>query len=68
MFRLLPRYFKFVGKNVAGYDRTETPLRRLVELGIDVQCTPMIWALVSKNLFTPENTLIVYTPAVPKTM
>ena len=31
----LARYFKFIGKNVAGYDKTETPLTKdLVDLGI----------------------------------
>lgn len=33
----LARYFRSIGKNVEGYDKTETPLtRELVDLGIDV--------------------------------
>lgn len=33
----LARYFKFIGKEVAGYDKTETPLtKELVDSGIAV--------------------------------
>ncbi|MBC8767097.1 UDP-N-acetylmuramate--L-alanine ligase [Arenibacter sp. BSSL-BM3] len=61
----LARYFKFVGKNVAGYDKTETPLTKdLVDLGIDVHYDDEL-ELVPKIYLDPDMTLIVYTPAVP---
>ncbi len=62
----LARYFKFLDKNVAGYDKTEVPLtRELSDLGISIHYTDDI-NLISKNYLEPENTLVVYTPAVPK--
>ncbi|MEG3657321.1 UDP-N-acetylmuramate--L-alanine ligase [Arenibacter palladensis] len=62
----LARYFKFIGKNVAGYDKTETPLTLdLVDLGIQVHYDDDL-QLVSKEYLDPNNTLVVYTPAVPK--
>lgn len=61
----LARYFKFIGKNVAGYDKTETPLTMdLVDLGIQVHYEDDL-QLVSKEYLDPNNTLVVYTPAVP---
>lgn len=61
----LARYFKFIGKNVAGYDKTETPLTKdLVDLGIQVHYSDDL-ELVSKTYLDPNNTLVVYTPAVP---
>jgi len=61
----LARYFKFIGKNVAGYDKTETPLTQdLVDLGIHVHYVDRL-ELVSKAYLDPRNTLVVYTPAVP---
>ena len=60
----LARYFKFIGKNVAGYDKTETPLTKdLVDLGIQVHYKDDL-ELVSKAFLDPNNTLVVYTPAV----
>lgn len=61
----LARYFNFLDKNVAGYDKTEVPLtRELSDLGIAIHYTDDI-NLISKNHLEPENTLVVYTPAVP---
>jgi UDP-N-acetylmuramate--alanine ligase len=57
----LARYFKFHGKEVSGYDKTETPLtKQLAGEGIPVH--------YEDNLeLAPEDAqLIVYTPAVPK--
>ncbi|GMN10533.1 UDP-N-acetylmuramate--L-alanine ligase [Croceitalea sp. MTPC9] len=62
----LARYFKFINKNVAGYDKTQTPLtNKLMELGIDIHFTDGV-NLISEEFKTLENTLVVYTPAVPK--
>ena len=61
----LARYFKFIGKNVAGYDKTETPLtQELSGLGIDIHYTDAI-DTVSETYRDAVLTLVVYTPAVP---
>lgn len=61
----LARYFRFIGKSVAGYDKTETPLtRELKDLGIDVHYEDDIH-LVPEEFYDTTNTLVVYTPAVP---
>ncbi|MGB7393611.1 MAG: UDP-N-acetylmuramate--L-alanine ligase [Pricia sp.] len=52
----LARYFRSIGKNVAGYDKTETPLtRELVDLGIDVHYDDNM-ALVPKNFYNANST------------
>ena len=60
----LARYFKFVGKNVAGYDKTQTPLtEELSGLDMDIHYQDDINDVA--DLFkNNENTLVVYTPAV----
>ncbi len=61
----LARYFKFIGKNVAGYDKTETPLTtELADLGIPIHYRDAI-AQIPSEFLAPDHTLIVYTPAVP---
>lgn len=63
----LARYFKFMDKNVAGYDKTRTPLvNELVELGIAIHFEDNE-KLISEDFKSIENTLIVFTPAVPST-
>ncbi|MEZ5103376.1 MAG: UDP-N-acetylmuramate--L-alanine ligase [Draconibacterium sp.] len=60
----LARYFKFTGRNVAGYDRTPTTLTKtLQEEGIDVHFVDDI-RNIPKN-WNPANTLAVFTPALP---
>jgi UDP-N-acetylmuramate--alanine ligase len=56
----LARYFRFHGKNVSGYDRTETPLtRQLVNEGIPIMYSDDV-------RHAPKDAdLVVYTPAVP---
>ena len=62
----LARYFKFIDKNVAGYDKTKTPLTdELVELGIKIHFKDDV-TLISEAYKNSENTLVVYTPAVSK--
>ena len=61
----LARYFAFINKTVAGYDKTESPLtQELSNSGIAIHYNDDVEQIPSafKN---PENTLIVYTPAVP---
>ena len=61
----LARYFKNIGKNVAGYDKTETELtRELQQSGIEIHFEDNI-DLIPKDYFI-ENTLVIITPAVPK--
>ena len=63
----LARYFKFQGKNVAGYDKTSTSLTRTLEAeGIVVVYDENLSA-VPADFMQKENTLVVYTPAVPAT-
>ncbi len=61
----LARYFKTIGKNVSGYDKTETELTiDIQKLGIDIHFEDKI-DLIPEN-YHPENTLVIITPAVPK--
>jgi len=63
----LARYFKFIDKNVAGYDKTKTPLTQdLADLGIEVHYNEDV-SRIKQEDFKPQNTLVVYTPAVPET-
>lgn len=60
----LARYFKNIGKNVRGYDKTETQLtKELQQEGIEVHFEDNINLI--PNDFYIENTLVVITPAVP---
>ncbi|HEX8574721.1 MAG TPA: Mur ligase domain-containing protein, partial [Flavobacterium sp.] len=60
----LARYFKAIGKNVSGYDKTPTTLTdELIESGIAVHFEDRI-DLIPKD-FHIENTLVIITPAVP---
>lgn len=59
----LARYFHASGKNVLGYDKTETKLtKELVAEGISITFEDDI----HKNIadLNPDNTLVVYTPAI----
>jgi UDP-N-acetylmuramate--alanine ligase len=61
----LARYFKTIGKNVTGYDKTETELtKELEELGIAIHFEDRIHLIPANYLAT--NTLVIITPAVPK--
>ncbi len=63
----LARYFKFIGKEIAGYDRTATPLTdELIRSGIPV-CFKEYSDEIPEAFLNKENTLVVYTPAVPRT-
>ena len=62
----LARYFKNLGKNVAGYDRHPTPITKSLEdLGIEIHFDDDITKI--PTTYGVETTLIVITPAVPKT-
>ncbi|MGB7787088.1 MAG: UDP-N-acetylmuramate--L-alanine ligase [Salinimicrobium sp.] len=62
----LARYFKAQGKNVAGYDRTRSTLTdQLEEEGITLVTSNEVEAL-PKEFLKDRQSLIVYTPAIPK--
>jgi len=63
----LARYFHFVGKKVAGYDRVRTPLTEaLMALGIDIHYEDGVQH-IPQDFLNPSTTLVIYTPAVPDT-
>ncbi|GLU42531.1 UDP-N-acetylmuramate--L-alanine ligase [Allomuricauda sp. NBRC 101325] len=60
----LARYFNFIGKEVAGYDKTPTPITEgLEQLGISVHFEDNVDFI--SDTFKHPQTLVVYTPAVP---
>ncbi|MDI1257188.1 MAG: UDP-N-acetylmuramate--L-alanine ligase [Flavobacterium sp.] len=62
----LARHFKTLGKNVCGYDKTPTTLTsELTESGIAIHFEDDISQIPTD--FYAENTLVIVTPAVPKT-
>ena len=62
----LARYFKLIGKEVAGYDKTATPLtQELSLLGISIHYVDNLDE-INSTFLDPSVTLVVYTPAVPQ--
>lgn len=62
----LARYFKSIGKQVSGYDKTPSILtNELIESGIDIHFEDDI-SLIPSHYYA-ENTLVIITPAVPFT-
>lgn len=60
----LARYFKVLEKEVAGYDKTKTPLtEEISELGVTITYEDSLED-IPESFRVKENTLIVYTPAV----
>ena len=61
----IARYYNAKGYKVSGYDKTPSPLTHALEAeGIDVHYEDNI-SFVPKDV---DNTLVVYTPAIPKDM
>ena len=61
----IARYFVSVGKNVGGYDKTPSEITEaLEEIGVQINFEESINSVPEKYL-DKENTLIVYTPAIP---
>ncbi len=61
----IARYYNFKGLKVSGYDKTPSELTRALESeGIEIHYEEDI-NFVPKDV---ENTLVVYTPAIPKDM
>ena len=62
----IARYFKACGYNVAGYDRTRNEVcENLEKEGIQVHYEDNL-DLIGSSYSNPDNTLVIYTPAVPK--
>ena len=62
----LARYFKAIGKNVSGYDKTPSMLTdELIASGISIHFEDRI-DLIPVEYYV-ENTLVIITPAVPVT-
>jgi len=62
----LARYFKFLGKNVEGYDKTPSQITsELTKIGIAIHFDENI-DVISEAFLEKDKTLIVYTPAIPK--
>ena len=62
----LARYFKQLGKEVAGYDRTSTELTKQLESeGILIHYEDNVRLIPSDFRKNPVESLIVYTPALP---
>jgi UDP-N-acetylmuramate--alanine ligase len=60
----LARYFHQIGKQVSGYDKTSTKLTRaLAQEGILVKHQDVLDIELDLK---PENTLVIYTPAIKK--
>ena len=60
----LARYFQNIGKNVSGYDKTQTMLTdELIAAGMDIHFEDNI-NLIPADYYV-ENTLVIITPAVP---
>lgn len=63
----IARFFLHEGKTVAGYDRVATPLtKELEDVGVEI-CYSDETELIPKPFLDKDNTLVVYTPAVPAT-
>ncbi|WP_048331495.1 UDP-N-acetylmuramate--L-alanine ligase [Bizionia psychrotolerans] len=62
----LARYFHANGKRVSGYDKTSSDITNaLIDLGIPVHFEDSVSNL-EDYLLNNSNTLVIYTPAVPK--
>lgn len=63
----LARYFNAAGKLVAGYDLTRSELTDTLETeGIKITYNDDIKTIPQEFLESSENTMVIYTPAVPQ--
>lgn len=64
----LARYFKSIGKNVFGYDKTSTPLTdQLIDEGIEIHFSDDVNQINKSVINLKNSSLIIYTPAIPAT-
>ncbi|MCC6684200.1 MAG: UDP-N-acetylmuramate--L-alanine ligase, partial [Bacteroidia bacterium] len=65
----LARYFHMQGKEVSGYDKTATPLTKQLEaegMAVHYEDDLNLVNEAVRDLANKEQTLIVFTPAIPK--
>ncbi|MDD4031626.1 MAG: UDP-N-acetylmuramate--L-alanine ligase [Bacteroidales bacterium] len=63
----LARYFLFLGKKVAGYDRTETDLTRTLSAeGMEIHYRDEVSLIPAYCKAGPEKVMVIFTPAIPK--
>ncbi|WP_422859133.1 UDP-N-acetylmuramate--L-alanine ligase [Flagellimonas sp. S174] len=63
----LARYFNYLGKQVVGYDRVESPITKELQAhGVAVHFQDDL-ELIPESFKSKNETLVVYTPAVPDT-
>lgn len=56
----LARYFRLLGKEVSGYDKTETPLtKKLVEEGMKIHYDE------NQDMISDDIDMVIFTPAIP---
>ena len=64
----LARWFGVNGYAVAGYDKTPTALTNALQTeGMSIHFTDDVTQIPAQFLENPDQTLVIYTPAVPKT-
>jgi UDP-N-acetylmuramate--alanine ligase len=62
----LARYYKHAGAQVAGYDRTPSPLTAELEReGMAIHYDDNVALIPPAFTASPENVLVIYTPALP---
>jgi UDP-N-acetylmuramate--alanine ligase len=62
----LARYYKYTGAQVAGYDRTPSPLTAELEReGMEIHYTDDVQQIPPAFTASPAETLVIYTPALP---
>ncbi|MCL4137986.1 UNVERIFIED_CONTAM: hypothetical protein GTU68_055200 [Idotea baltica] len=62
----LARYFNANNFYVSGYDKTPSAVTNgLLDLGVEIHFEDNV-DVIDKRVFEKENTLVVYTPAIPK--
>ncbi len=62
----IANYFKSNGKNVAGYDKVSSDITKsLQNIGIEIHFEDTV-NLISSEFKNNKNTIVVYTPAIPK--
>jgi len=62
----IARYFAINGKQVAGYDKTPSPItEELQKINIDIHFQDAV-KNIPISFLNKEKTLVVYTPAIPK--
>src|SRR5690606_26934967 len=63
----IARWFNHIGIPVYGYDKTESPLTLVLSKeGMQISYKDEVDALPEELVLQPDQTLIIWTPAIPK--